>query len=251
LIHAAENHLLSPVRAVKRASTGFPVRNILGLAAIATVVIMLGIYQLGRDEVEQAPVESLASSVTTEKTPEVAVFPAETQLDIAPPPASGKSDFNYPSEVASPPTDPVAQTPVVANAGYVVPAVKPIETVEAVTEPIKAIAKPVASPKKLATQAYTADESALLAAKGGYIVQLLGSYQEAGADGFKAEWQAKVTGNLYRYKTSYKGRDWYVVVAGVYSSRGEVTAAVNLLPSALRKQSPWIRPVSAVQDVLR
>lgn len=252
LIQAAENHLLSPVRAVQRSSTGFPVRNILGLAAIATVVIMLGMYQLGRDEVEQTSVESLASSASTEKVPEVAVvFPEETQLDIAPPPASGKSDFNYPSEVASLPTDPVAQTPVVANASPVVPTVKPIEKVESVAEPVKTIAKPVAAPKELATPAYTADESALLAAKGGYIVQLLGSYQASGADGFKADWQAKVTGNLYRYKTSHKGRDWFVVVAGVYSSRGEATAAVNLLPPALRKQSPWIRPVSAVQDVLR
>ncbi len=248
LIQAAENHLLGSERNVKTATTGFPMRNILGLAVIATVVIMLGIYQLGGDEVESASVEPLVSSLVTEKSLDAAAFPAEAELNVAPPPVSGTSDFNYPSEPEPDSINPVPLTPTVAKSEPIAPAIKPVETVP---EAAKALSKQIATPKKLATPANTADESALLAAKGGYIVQLLGSYQEASADGFKAQWQAKVTGNVYRYKTSHKGRDWYVVVAGVYSSRGEATAAVNLLPIELRKQSPWIRPVSAVQDVLR
>ena len=101
------------------------------------------------------------------------------------------------------------------------------------------------------TPSYTPDEQALLAPESGYIVQLLGSHSSTGAETFRDQWQSQVTGTLYRYQTTYKGKDWFVVVSGVYSSRAEARAAVNAMPSSLRKQSPWVRPVGDVQKVIR
>ena len=99
--------------------------------------------------------------------------------------------------------------------------------------------------------AYTPDEQALLAPSDGFIVQLLGTRNADGAAAFIRRRQSEVTGSLYQYQTSYQGQPWHVVVSGVYGSRAEAVAAVNAMPADLRRQSPWIRPVDDVQNVIR
>ena len=90
-----------------------------------------------------------------------------------------------------------------------------------------------------------------MASESGSIVQSLGSHSSSGAETFRNQWQSQITGSLYRYQTTYKGKDWFVVVSGVYSSRAEARAAVNAMPASLRKQSPWVRPLGDVQKVIR
>jgi len=99
--------------------------------------------------------------------------------------------------------------------------------------------------------AYTPDEQALLTPSDGFIVQLLGTRNADGATAFIRRRQSEVTGSLYQYQTSYQGQPWHVVVSGVYGSRAEAVAAVNAMPADLRRQSPWIRPVGDVQNVIR
>ncbi|MCD8532979.1 MAG: SPOR domain-containing protein [Saccharospirillaceae bacterium] len=112
-------------------------------------------------------------------------------------------------------------------------------------------AEPVVAAAVTPVRERSSDERALLAASGGFVVQLFGSYQADNASGFRQQWQSQVAGSLYQYRTEHNNRPWYVVVAGVYSNRDEAKAAVNALPRELRTQSPWIRDVSAVQNILR
>lgn len=256
----AEKILSSASRVATPAKTGFPLRNILAIAGVATVIMMILIYQWGA-----------GSQV------------ADSETGTEP---STIKDFNYPDDPAAVPSGEAAEVPTTELADRPVASVSSREAASAdtnasvedtssdpqvdvsrqqaaapeqqVTETIEAASSPgSASPAQadtspaLQSPSYTPDEQALLAPDSGYIVQLLGSYNPEGAERFRSEWRSQVTGTLYRYQTTHNGRDWHVVVSGVYSSRAEASAAVNALPESLRSQSPWIRPVGDVQQVIR
>jgi DamX protein len=279
LLAIAEQVMSSPRAAQASArSDGFPLRNILGIAAIATSIVMLVAYQLGSDNESPAP-ESLASSKL-----ETAIQPQPVPDQV--------TDYNY-SEVTESATEPKINT-VNLELASVAPAqtgdtgraaqveALPVKTsavaseisekAKAVsTEPSQASSASKSAPKPVEKtaiapsvadltkkessakpqQTYTADEVALLKPESGYIVQLLGSSSADGANAFKGEWQAQVTGTLYQYEAVHNSKPWFVVVSGVYASKAEARAAVNALPPKLRSQSPWVRPLSDAQNALR
>jgi DamX protein len=279
LLAIAEQVMSSPRAAQASArSDGFPLRNILGIAAIATSIVMLVAYQLGSDNESPAP-ESLTSSKL-----EAAIQPQPVPDQV--------TDYNY-SEVTESATEPKIDT-VNLELASVAPAqtgdtgraaqveALPVKTsavaseisekAKAVsTEPSQASSASKSAPKPVEKtaiapsvadltkkessakpqQTYTADEVALLKPESGYIVQLLGSSSADGANAFKGEWQAQVTGTLYQYEAVHNSKPWFVVVSGVYASKAEARAAVNALPPKLRSQSPWVRPLSDAQNALR
>lgn len=267
-LRQGERILSSSMRPAATASgAGFPLRNILAIAGVVTAIAMVFIYQWD------------TSSKNDELSPEI-----QAQL------ASVK-DFNYPSSGVDPQAETggseettLADRVVVeATDSEAVSAVnEKVESTDSGSEVAEAnpgsfsemealsiagvgsetpsaeggVAQPQAESVEASitqpkTPSYTPDEQALLAPESGYIVQLLGSYSSTGSETFRDQWQSQVTGTLYRYQTTYKGKDWFVVVSGVYSSRAEARAAVNAMPSSLRKQSPWVRPVEDVQKVIR
>ena len=270
----AERMLAAPVRSgsagseASRAKGTFPVQNILAIAGVATLVVMLLIYQYGWQE-EVTPTEAAVEPAVVQQpadfnypdsntqNPVAAAAPAEavdtTQLavrdvasvDTSAGTSAGVSEASQQRPAATPVSGGVAEKSAIAS-----PAASETE-IKAETKPeVKPAPEQVAA-QVAPTQSYTPDEQALLAPTSGYIVQLLGSYSSDGASNFRNEWKNKVTGNLYKYQTTHNNRDWYVVVSGVYSGRAEASAAVNALPASLRKQSPWIRPVADVQKVIR
>ena len=265
-LRQGEQILSSATRAVSSSPAGgFPVRNILAIAGVVTAIAMVFIYQWG------------ASSTDDELSPEI-----QAQLDSA-------KDFNYPGASVEPQAQPEADSSdtlalpdravveaesrvaassdvtalsgsdiqpegrVVSGAPESVPDTgsdaTPVSRAE--VQPVEATADTSSEPAKVGTSSYTPDEQALLVPESGYIVQLLGSHSSSGAETFRNQWQSQITGSLYRYQTTYKGKDWFVVVSGVYSSRAEARAAVNAMPASLRKQSPWVRPLGDVQKVIR
>lgn len=279
LLHQAEDYLLSPgmaeaapaAKATAQANR-FPLLHMLAIAGVAAALIVSFLY---RDADEPAtlvpatlPDNSLAVTDTltdSEQSPFISTpasgnesIEAESieTTEITPPvvktnSTAGEPDYNYsaaetsagsaetqPKTVASAPTQvPVAETTAIAT-----PVTRqPVSTPAAAEVTAPVVVKPQRSP----------DERALLAANGGFVVQLFGSYQAENAKGFRQQWQSQIAGSLYQYRTEHNNRPWFVVVAGVYGNRAEAKAAVNALPRELRTQSPWIREVSAVQDVLR
>ncbi|MAG42861.1 MAG: hypothetical protein CMH95_00940 [Oceanospirillaceae bacterium] len=268
-LRQGERILSSSTRPAATASAaGFPLRNILAIAGVVTAIAMVFIYQWG------------ASSQDDELSPEI-----QTQLDSVKDFNYPGSDVGHQAEAGNSEGVTLADRVVVeatdgeeagavneeapsadSGSGIVkantessseIDAVSMTEGAGSGTPAVKAeAAKPQAAQVEAATAqpktpSYTPDEQALLAPESGYIVQLLGSHSSTGAETFRDQWQSQVTGTLYRYQTTYKGKDWFVVVSGVYSSRAEARAAVNAMPSSLRKQSPWVRPVGDVQKVIR
>ena len=268
-LRQGEQILSSATRAVSSSPAGgFPVRNILAIAGVVTAIAMVFIYQWGASSTDdelspeiQAQFDSAkdfnypgasvepqaqpeADSSDTLALPDRAVVEAESRVaassDVT---ALSGSDIQPEGRVVSGAPESVPDT--VSDATPVSRA--EVQPVEATAEPMNTSSEPV----KIGTSSYTPDEQALLASESGYIVQLLGSHSSSGAETFRNQWQSQITGSLYRYQTTYKGKDWFVVVSGVYSSRAEARAAVNAMPASLRKQSPWVRPLGVVQKVIR
>lgn len=280
ILLAAEDYLLAtaPAAAPKaeKKPSRFPVTHILAIAAVAAAIGMLFLYSNSGDDSGSAELAVATQRIDLDSLPlsgssEAEVQASDDALNAMPEqevqtlssfgdestqtsaePVASATDYNYGGgnkEVIA--AVPVA--PEVAEA----PAVTPPASRE-VASPVQKLAQPdavkpaasVTKPVSAAAQR-TAAEKTLLAAKSGFVVQLFGSYKSDSAAAFRKQWQEKVTGSLYQYQTVHSGRPWHVVVAGVFGTRAEAQAAVNAMPAELRKQSPWIRDVSAVQDVLR
>ncbi len=252
LLQQAENYLLnsSAGRAASAAAdhseasgSRFPLPHLLAIAAVAAALLMSYFYSGTEDAATEStetvttltfPPQNAEPEPVQELAPPVVAVVPEATSETAPEVAQAEEpDYNY--EAAEPQLSRQQ---------------KPAETV--ITEPppaAPAVAEktvPAAEPQRS-----KAERVLLAAAADSFVVQLFASYQADSAEHFRQQWADKVSGSLYQYETEYKSRPWHVVVAGVFASRAEAQAAVNALPVELRRQSPWIRDVTAVQKVLR
>jgi septal ring-binding cell division protein DamX len=53
------------------------------------------------------------------------------------------------------------------------------------------------------------------------------------------------------YQSIFKNKKWFQLLYGVYTTKKSAQAAADNLPLELRKASPWIRRLSAVQKSIR
>jgi len=91
------------------------------------------------------------------------------------------------------------------------------------------------------------DEASLLQSPGSsYALQVLGARAVGSVDRFMRGHEG--IDGLRAFATIFKGRPWYVVVYGEYSSRKQATDAVATLPDALRKQRPWARSMKGIHN---
>lgn len=81
---------------------------------------------------------------------------------------------------------------------------------------------------------------------GRYSLQLLGTYNlDTVKDFIKSQGSISV---FSYFKSKHKGRDWYVVVYGMYRNRSEAIAAVESLPKDLKNLNPWARSARSIQQ---
>lgn len=80
-----------------------------------------------------------------------------------------------------------------------------------------------------------------------YTLQLMGSYDYVTLKKFLAQYS--LTGNeIAMFKTIYNGKDWYVLVYGIYPSRTQAQTGIDSLPNSLRQNTqPWIRKLENIQ----
>ena len=50
------------------------------------------------------------------------------------------------------------------------------------------------------------------------------------------------------FRSTYRGKPWYIVLLGIYPSRDEARRILQSLPAGIRDQGPWIRPVEGLQS---
>lgn len=82
-----------------------------------------------------------------------------------------------------------------------------------------------------------------------YTLQLFGSADEQVIKDFIAA--NKLSSTAHYFKSSYQGKPWYILITGNYSSRNSANAALDALPSKLKKVHPWPREYASIQSMLR
>ena len=271
LLLAAELFLLDPSVDAPAASVSvdkkparFPLAHIL---AIVVVAAALGISFLFRgddaSDAEPEVTEAVAPAVpavvpqtmgasrdqepAAEESKAGALSSLETETsEVKPPQVASLPDYNYVAKESNAAVDSPAEEAQTNESSVVKADSADVKAAEPVLKP-----EPKAAPPVEAGRTYTSAEKTLLATADGFIVQLFGSYQSANAASFRKEWQGKLVGSLYQYQTMHKGKPWHVVVAGVFNTRDEAKAAVDTMPPVLRRQSPWIRDITAVHEALK
>lgn len=82
-----------------------------------------------------------------------------------------------------------------------------------------------------------------------YTLQIYGSYKLA--DLSQLAKRNKIEKNIYVFHTYYLGRDWYVLVYGIYKTEKEATVAITSLPHRIKNLKPWVRTLGSVQDAIK
>jgi DamX protein len=84
-----------------------------------------------------------------------------------------------------------------------------------------------------------------------YTIQILGVHDEGRLLRFIESDLPSPRTNLAYYQTSYRGKDWYPLLYGVYASQKDASSALKKLPTHIQKSSPWIRRLSSVQKTIQ
>jgi DamX protein len=134
-------------------------------------------------------------------------------------------------------------------------AIKPIEIATA-SEPLPATKPDVESnssaEKEGADKQTVNREDWLLSQRSSdFTIQIMGVRNENSIIEFIDRKLALAPTDIAYYKTSYKGKDWYPLLLGVYPTKKEANSAMKLLPPDLQKASPWIRKMSSIQRAIR
>lgn len=102
---------------------------------------------------------------------------------------------------------------------------------------------------KLAAATNTRDEKKLLAMQG-YTLQILGAWTMADLQQFISANNLNKS-KVFTFKTQFKGKPWYVLVYGNYSTPEQAKAATKQLPKKLQKLHPWVRPLTSVHQAIK
>ena len=81
-----------------------------------------------------------------------------------------------------------------------------------------------------------------------YTLQILGVHDRLTLKQFIAEHKLN---EVAMYKTTFHGKDWYVLVYGIYPNSTQARAALQTLPASLQQSTqPWVRSFASVQKSL-
>jgi DamX protein len=239
-----------------------PHRHIFGWAAAALIIVVIfffGVYHFrgksesdshrivqkifrGKIEISDhlAPTPPLVSeskfsekniSETSEDTPETGSLETETGQ---PPP--NKLPAEKPIESITP-----AETPIeIAKAPEPPPVPKPVVESETPAE------------KENNEKQTVYRENWLLSQRSSdFTIQILGVRSERRILDFIDNKLTSEPADIAYYKTSYKGKDWYPLLFGIYATKKEASSAIKLMPPDIQKASPWIRKMSSIQRAIR
>ncbi len=106
----------------------------------------------------------------------------------------------------------------------------------------------VVSPK-VGPSGFLREEWLLKQSPSGYTIQLVGFQDEKGIAEFVR--RHSVSGHIAYYRTTRKGKPWFPVLYGAYSTRSRAVEARNNLPESLIKSGAWLRTLSSVQKDIK
>lgn len=197
--------------------------------------------------------QKTSTSATMAKIDEMQRKIGEGKISLPPIPAEPKEDqvtSVQPSMTQSVPTAPIRnEAPQAKPAPTIAPSSETGDSTVASSTPV-----PVAVSKESVDVDKSADpfnktQWWLTQNPRDYTLQLLGTYSLSTVKDFIKD-QGSISVFSY-FKTKHKGRDWYVVVYGLYSNRSEAISASESLPKDLRKLDPWSRSVRGIQQDIK
>ncbi|OOZ38284.1 hypothetical protein BOW53_16070 [Solemya pervernicosa gill symbiont] len=81
-------------------------------------------------------------------------------------------------------------------------------------------------------------------------IELYGTRNKSEAFNYIRKVQSLLVEPVSYVKTELRGRDWYVVLYGIYATEVEGRAMMSVLPSVLRQQNPTVRQFGWIQQLL-
>jgi hypothetical protein len=216
----------------------FPVIHAAAIALVAITLVGAYFYQKSSPAVLASPSAQESNVIAFEPTIAKEVLQIKENMVVVPDKEKVDSveevDFNFPQADK---VDSVQDTE--SNNAGLVPSLVVAPALNDLVEPQEAVVN------------YSNDEQALmLATSKAFVIQLFGSYSVENAEIFMS---ANTTNamKLLRYEAKYKGKPWHVVIAGPFESREQALLQSKELSAKLRNQKLWVRPVSAIQLVLK
>ncbi|MGK0248208.1 MAG: DamX protein [Oleispira sp.] len=216
----------------------FPVMHAAAIALVAIILIGAYIYQKSSPALITSPLGQKSEVIAFE--PAIAKEGLQIKENIVVVPDTEKVesveevDFNFPQADSVDSVQNTDSNNVVLD--------QPLTDTPALNELVE--------PQKVEVN-YSKDEQALMSASNSaFVIQLFGSYSAENAQVFMNANETSAM-KLLRYEAQYNGKPWYVVIAGPFESREKALLQSKELTAKLRNQKPWVRPVSAIQLVLK
>jgi len=134
-------------------------------------------------------------------------------------------------------------TPLIDTVTNTENVVETIPEPEPEPEPVKAV-KPPAEPAKKDINWLIKQEPKK------YVLQLIGAYEKVTIDLYLKSFK-NGDDKIIPFSASNKGREWYVLVYGLYETRDQAVAAIEELPTKAKLMAPWPRSVQSIKDLLK
>ncbi len=83
-----------------------------------------------------------------------------------------------------------------------------------------------------------------------YVLQLIGAYEQETIDVYLKAFKSNQD-KIIPFTASNKGKEWYVLVYGLYENRDQAVAAIDTLPTKAKLMAPWPRTVQSIKDLLK
>ncbi len=83
-----------------------------------------------------------------------------------------------------------------------------------------------------------------------YVLQLIGAYEQETIDVYLRAFK-DTDHKIISFTASNKGKEWHVLVYGLYENRDQAVAAIEGLPTRAKLMAPWPRTVQSIKDLMK
>ncbi len=83
-----------------------------------------------------------------------------------------------------------------------------------------------------------------------YVLQLIGAYEKETISLYLKSFKND-DDKIIPFNASNKGKEWHVLVYGLYNNRDDAVAAIERLPTKAKLMAPWPRTVGSIKDLLK
>ncbi len=83
-----------------------------------------------------------------------------------------------------------------------------------------------------------------------YVLQLIGAYEQETIDVYLKSFKQN-DNKIISFTATNKGKQWHVLIYGLYQNRDQAVAAIEALPTKAKLMAPWPRSVQSIKDLLQ